>query len=568
MKQMRLFLAAFFACVLAVTGIFAFAPQALAEETSLGNVIDMRECDLVEVPIQRTGEQSFAESALAAYVWSHNGEISYTGTKPFFDMDKSVTFKLLLPYQVSFAAMQIMFDAGGKISFSKDGTVWNAEDSVVKPNPEWAELDITAYLGHEEENLQDVVYVRIEDSTPEDGSGPIIRILNFICAQDYDFSDETVTLPALTEEAEDRFFVAPGHEDSTEAEYLITNNGQEQPAGGFRFFDGAGASYAAAREQYLSGYSWSNLAVYKFTYSEQALALKLKVEIGSQYRIDVATELDETLDATFYEADALSANGAPWTRVAVGTAELVAENYVTIDITQFMQDNTDRTIYVKVSDPTSWYGGGACLFSMSLIETRAAAAPVVTVNEGAATEVYAGQTLNLSELFAVETVDQAPTVAYTLDGEPLDDGMLTAEEGTYTVRLTVTDANGATGYAETEVTVLPAAVTGITLKSAPEKTEYKTGAELELTGAVITLSYTDGTTQDVDVTAAMVSGFDAQTAGEQTLTVTYEGFTVTFDVTVKAGGCGGQIGGCGAEWAVLLILGGLLLTVKRIRAKA
>ena len=567
MKQTRLWLIALLACVMAVTGVFAFAPQALAEETSVGNVIDMRETDLVEVPVQREGEQSFEESALADYVWSHNGEVSFTGTKPFFDGEKSITFKLLFPYQVKFAAMQIMLDAGGKISFSQDGVTWNEEDAILKQNPEWAEEDITQYLGHDEENQQDVVFVRIEDATPADGSGPIVRILNFICAQVYDYSDDTVELPALTEETEDKFVVLPGDEDSTEENYLITQNG-ETSAGGFRFFDGAGALYNAVRDTYATGYSWSRLAVYKFTYSEQALALQLKVEIAGQYRIEIATELDETLDSTFYDADALTANGAPWTRVAVDYFELVPEHYVTVDISQFMENNADRTIYVKVSDPTSWYGNGACLFSMSLIETRKAAAPAVTVNEEAVTEVASGQSLDLSTLFTVQTADDQAVYAYTVNGEAVDGATFEAgEEGSYTVGLTVTDANGSTGNAEAEVTVLPAVATGIALKSAPTVTEYKTGAELDLTGAVITVTYSDGSTQDVEVTASMVSGYDAETSGEQTVTVTYEGFTATFTVTVKAGGCGGQVGAGFAEGILLLALAGFFLAAKRIREK-
>ena len=78
------------------------------------------------------------------------------------------------------------------------------------------------------------------------------------------------------------------------------------------------------------------------------------------------------------------------------------------------------------------------------------------------------------------------------------------------------------------------AVTGITIKSAPAKTEYVQGQSLDPTGAEITAAYNDGTAAEVPVTADMVSGFDPTKAGTQTLTVTYEGETVTFQVNVAA----------------------------------
>lgn len=78
-----------------------------------------------------------------------------------------------------------------------------------------------------------------------------------------------------------------------------------------------------------------------------------------------------------------------------------------------------------------------------------------------------------------------------------------------------------------------AAVSSITMKTQPTKTTYSTGDELDVTGAVITATYSDSTTADVNVTAAMCSGFDSATAGEKTVTVTYQTKTTTFTVTVS-----------------------------------
>lgn len=84
------------------------------------------------------------------------------------------------------------------------------------------------------------------------------------------------------------------------------------------------------------------------------------------------------------------------------------------------------------------------------------------------------------------------------------------------------------------VTVTAKTVTSITWKSKPAKTTYIIGQPLDLSGAVITATYTGGSVEDIQVTADMVSGYAPNKTGSQTITVTYAGKTVTFTVTVEA----------------------------------
>lgn len=81
-------------------------------------------------------------------------------------------------------------------------------------------------------------------------------------------------------------------------------------------------------------------------------------------------------------------------------------------------------------------------------------------------------------------------------------------------------------------TVRLAELTGISIASLPEKTEYRLGEELETHGLQLMLTYSDGTTRTLS-TGFTVSGYDAGQAGTQTLTVTYGGETATFEVTVR-----------------------------------
>jgi len=55
---------------------------------------------------------------------------------------------------------------------------------------------------------------------------------------------------------------------------------------------------------------------------------------------------------------------------------------------------------------------------------------------------------------------------------------------------------------------------------------------LDVTGGKILVTYTDGTTAQVDLTADMVTGFNNALAGNQTLTVTYYGKSTSYNVSV------------------------------------
>jgi len=75
-------------------------------------------------------------------------------------------------------------------------------------------------------------------------------------------------------------------------------------------------------------------------------------------------------------------------------------------------------------------------------------------------------------------------------------------------------------------------VAGITITRLPTKTYYITGQQLDISGMVVTATYTDGTTGTVMVSAAAIDGFDSSAEGDITLTVNYMGFSDTFTVSI------------------------------------
>lgn len=77
------------------------------------------------------------------------------------------------------------------------------------------------------------------------------------------------------------------------------------------------------------------------------------------------------------------------------------------------------------------------------------------------------------------------------------------------------------------------AVSSVEVKSAPAKLTYKEGEELDLTGALLKVVYDNQEEEEIAVTAAMLSGYSADTVGEQTITITYQEKTASFKVNVE-----------------------------------
>jgi hypothetical protein len=73
----------------------------------------------------------------------------------------------------------------------------------------------------------------------------------------------------------------------------------------------------------------------------------------------------------------------------------------------------------------------------------------------------------------------------------------------------------------------------IEITSPPAKTVYTYGEELNLSGLVVTGTYSDGTTKTEYVSEYYVSGYNAYGEGTQTLTVNINGRTATFEITIS-----------------------------------
>lgn len=65
------------------------------------------------------------------------------------------------------------------------------------------------------------------------------------------------------------------------------------------------------------------------------------------------------------------------------------------------------------------------------------------------------------------------------------------------------------------------------------KLEYEVEEQLDVSGAILTITLAQGEVKEVPLTSAMVSGYDPERVGKQTLNVNWQGASTTFDVTVS-----------------------------------
>lgn len=120
----------------------------------------------------------------------------------------------------------------------------------------------------------------------------------------------------------------------------------------------------------------------------------------------------------------------------------------------------------------------------------------------------------------------------TYDETDLTAAMVTGFDNTRvgSQTLTVSHAGKTTTF---QVEITAKKLVSIEMNDLPAKVEYLEGKDdLSVLGARIKLNYNNGTSGILDVTKAMLSGFDNTRIGQQTITVTYNGLKTTFTVTV------------------------------------
>ena len=154
-------------------------------------------------------------------------------------------------------------------------------------------------------------------------------------------------------------------------------------------------------------------------------------------------------------------------------------------------------------------------------------------------EYKVGEELSLDGgVITVYNNDGTSTTVNMSDASVSVTGYDTTTEPNSDLKLTITYKNNGVDYTTEYSIVVVAAdakeVSDISISTQPTKTAYFVGDELSVDGK-ITVTYSDDSSEDIDITPAMVTGFNSSAAAaKQTLTVTYGGKTAAYDISVTA----------------------------------
>ena len=120
----------------------------------------------------------------------------------------------------------------------------------------------------------------------------------------------------------------------------------------------------------------------------------------------------------------------------------------------------------------------------------------------------------------------ATTPVAMTNSEVQIEGFDTSTEGAKTIKVTYK------GYTKSFGITVINQTSSMTIKTLPNKLEYKYGEQLDLTGG--TIEFKQGNeTKILNIIKDMVTGYNPKKIGNQTLTVTYEGLSQEFIVNVK-----------------------------------
>ncbi|TCT15472.1 Ig-like protein group 3 [Natranaerovirga pectinivora] len=159
----------------------------------------------------------------------------------------------------------------------------------------------------------------------------------------------------------------------------------------------------------------------------------------------------------------------------------------------------------------------------------------------AKTEYYIGDEFNPLGLTITATYNEGYKVAdlsddqyslYIDDVEVTDENpIIFATGGTKAVKVVSLETPEV--FITFNVEVLDANITGIEIRTIPEKDQYFLGDELDISGIVVFAKYSNDTELRLLRNEFTVTGFDSATVGDKVLTVTHKGQTATFTVNVK-----------------------------------
>ena len=347
-------------------------------------------------------------------------------------------------------------------------------------------------------------------------------------------------------------------------------------------------------EEMVTGYEPTKIGAQELTITYGGQELKYKVNVKDYITGIILTpptkvkyEYGEALDLTGGNVQEVMASGVTTSKVALTDSQITISGYnpkqegaQTIDVTykgqkeQFgvIVENNIQSIIMKTTPKTEYRYGEPLNIAGGTIETIRSNGAKETIN--ITTSMVTGYNPNKIGKQKITVTYKDKTTSYEVDvkdyiedidivkpnklvykiGEKIDltdgkvkpimasktattpvamtnpevqiEGFDTSTEGAKTIKVTYK------GYTKTFGITVIDQTKSMTIKTLPNKLEYKYGESLDLTGG--TLEFKKGNeTQIINITQDMITGYNSKEIGNQTLTVTYQGLTQEFIVNVK-----------------------------------
>jgi hypothetical protein len=263
-------------------------------------------------------------------------------------------------------------------------------------------------------------------------------------------------------------------------------------------------------------------------YEGQTAAFAVSV-IGPDLTLVAIAVTASPTKTSYTQGDAFSSAGlAVRASYNDGSAAAVTGYTLSWNGASLTEGSTAITAETGTPTVTVAYEGRTAGFAITVNPAGITLTAIAVTHPPEKTDYVKGETLDLSGLTVTGTysdgTNKPETVALSnISGYDAD------TTGGQTLTVTI---NGKTDTFT--VTVHAVALHSIAITTPPAKTVYAKGEALNISGLEVTGTYTDGNPKQETVALSNISGYNANTMGDQTPTVTINGKTAAFTVTVNA----------------------------------
>ena len=278
----------------------------------------------------------------------------------------------------------------------------------------------------------------------------------------------------------------------------------------------SGVTTVAITKSMVSGYNPEILGNQELTVTYEGKQAKYTVNVQDYIKDIVIVKpnkliykLNETKDLTGGQVQAIMASGTATSPVAMTDSQVVVTGY--------------NTTSVGVKTITVQYKGFIKTFDIT-VEDNLSGMIIKTLptkldyKYGESLDLTGGTIEVTKESGAKEIINMTSSMVSGYNSKTIGNQILrvTYEGITQQFSVNVKD------YI-TKLKVIP-----------PTKTKYEYGEDIDLTGGKVSLVTASGKIKEtVDLTAAMISGFESKKEGTQNINVSYKGFNSSFNVNVK-----------------------------------